>query len=168
MKKYKTMKLYKSHISLCWLGNNFTMGITPWGQAAPDRYNKKTTRVDDPSDLIIRVDCLRPGDNLGCIAGARLKSRVGRKGLRMEVYFCHENQNAKNIGNFTTLLKPHNIGTHWKGIETSFQAVLLFLIFFLFWVSYITFCNFLKMPSVFNGINYDFSQQCCDMQHTKS
>jgi hypothetical protein len=26
--------------------------------------------------------------------------------LRMEVYFCHQNQNAKNIGNFTTLLKP--------------------------------------------------------------
>jgi hypothetical protein len=29
--------------------------------------------------------------------------------LRMEVYFCHQNQNAKNIGNFTPLLKPHNI-----------------------------------------------------------
>jgi hypothetical protein len=23
--------------------------------------------------------------------------------LRMEVYFCHQNKNAKNIGNFTTL-----------------------------------------------------------------
>jgi hypothetical protein len=29
--------------------------------------------------------------------------------LRTEVYFCHQNQNAKNIGNLTTLLKPHNI-----------------------------------------------------------
>jgi hypothetical protein len=28
--------------------------------------------------------------------------------------------NAKNIGNFMTLLKPRNIGTHLKGIETSF------------------------------------------------
>jgi hypothetical protein len=36
----------------------------------------------------------------------------------MEVYFCHQYQNAKNIGNFTTWLKPHNIGTHLKGIET--------------------------------------------------
>jgi hypothetical protein len=34
---------------------------------------------------------------------------------RTEVYFCHQNQNAKNISNFTTLLKPHNIGTHLKG-----------------------------------------------------
>jgi hypothetical protein len=25
--------------------------------------------------------------------------------LRTEVYFCHQNQNAKNIGNFATLLK---------------------------------------------------------------
>jgi hypothetical protein len=32
----------------------------------------------------------------------------------------------KNIGNFTTLLKSHNIGTHLKGIETSFQVVPLF------------------------------------------
>jgi hypothetical protein len=29
----------------------------------------------------------------------------------------------ENIGNFTTLLKPHNIGTHMEGIETSFQVV---------------------------------------------
>jgi hypothetical protein len=41
--------------------------------------------------------------------------------------FCHQNRNAKNIGNFTTLLKPHNIGIHLKGIETSFQVVPLFL-----------------------------------------
>jgi hypothetical protein len=39
------------------------------------------------------------------------------RALRTEVYFCHQNQNAKNIGNFTTLLKPHNIGTHLKGID---------------------------------------------------
>jgi hypothetical protein len=44
--------------------------------------------------------------------------------LRTEVYFCHQNQNAKNIGNFTTLLKPHNIGTQ---IETNFQVVPLIL-----------------------------------------
>jgi hypothetical protein len=71
--------------------------------------------------------------------------------LRTEVYFCHQNQNTKNIGNFTTLLKPHNIGTHLKGIETSFHVVPLFLKSFHFWVSYITFWNFLKIPSVFKG-----------------
>jgi hypothetical protein len=59
--------------------------------------------------------------------------------LRTEVYFCHQNQNAKNIGNFTTLLKPHNIGTHLKDTETSFQVVPLFFKFFHFWVSNITF-----------------------------
>jgi hypothetical protein len=32
-------------------------------------------------------------------------------------------QNCKNIGNFTTLSKPHNIGTHLKVIETSFQLI---------------------------------------------
>jgi hypothetical protein len=41
-----------------------------------------------------------------------------------------------------TLLKPHNIGTHLKGIETSFQVVALFLKSFLFWMSYIIFWNF--------------------------
>jgi hypothetical protein len=55
----------------------------------------------------------------------------------------------KNIGNFTTLLKPRNIGTHLKGIETSFQVVPLLLKSFHFWVSYITFRNFLKIHSVF-------------------
>jgi hypothetical protein len=60
------------------------------------------------------------------------------KPLRTEVYFCHQNQNAKNIGNFTALLKPHNIGTHLKGTETSFQVVPLFCKYFHFWVSYIT------------------------------
>jgi hypothetical protein len=38
----------------------------------------------------------------------------------MEVYFCHQNQNANNIGDLMTLLKPHSIGTHLKGLETSF------------------------------------------------
>jgi hypothetical protein len=50
-----------------------------------------------------------------------------------------QNQNAKNIDNFTTVLKPHNIGTHLKGIETSFQVVPLFFESFHFWASYITF-----------------------------
>jgi hypothetical protein len=66
--------------------------------------------------------------------------------LWMEVYFCHQNQTAKNIGNFTILLKPHNIGTHLKGIETSFQVVgplPLFLKSFHFWVS---------LPSVSKGL----------------
>jgi hypothetical protein len=49
----------------------------------------------------------------------------------------HQNQKAKNIVNFTTLLKPHNIGTHLKGIDTSFQVVPLFLKSFHFWASYI-------------------------------
>jgi hypothetical protein len=62
--------------------------------------------------------------------------------------------NAKNIGNFTTLLEPHNIGTHLKGIATSFQVVPLFLISFHVWVSYVTFFNFLKIhvPSVLKGL----------------
>jgi hypothetical protein len=42
----------------------------------------------------------------------------------------------QKIGNFTTLLKPHNIGTHLKGIETSFQVVSLFLKSLHFWASY--------------------------------
>jgi hypothetical protein len=69
-----------------------------------------------------------------------------------EVYFCHQNQNAKHIGNFMTLLKPHNIGMLLKGIETSFQVVPLFLKSFHFWGSFINFCNFLKIPSVFKGL----------------
>jgi hypothetical protein len=39
-------------------------------------------------------------------------------------------------------LKPHNIGTHLKGMEIIFQVVPLFLKSFHFWVSYITFCKF--------------------------
>jgi hypothetical protein len=70
---------------------------------------------------------------------------------RTEVYLSHQNQNAKNIGNFTTLLKPYNIGTHLKGIETSFQVVPLFLKSIHFWVSCITLCNFFKIPSVCKG-----------------
>jgi hypothetical protein len=83
--------------------------------------------------------------------------------LRTAVYFCHQNQNAKNIGNFTTLLKPHNIGTHLKGIEISFQMVILFLKSFHFWVSYITFCNFLKIPPVLIYIGLmEFLMEFCD------
>jgi hypothetical protein len=37
--------------------------------------------------------------------------------------FVTKLSNAKNIGNFTTLLKPDNIGTHSKGIETSFWVL---------------------------------------------
>jgi hypothetical protein len=48
-----------------------------------------------------------------------------------------------------TLLKPHNIGTHLKGIERSFQVVPLFLKSFKLWASYITFLYFLNIPSVF-------------------
>jgi hypothetical protein len=78
--------------------------------------------------------------------------------LRMEVYFCHQNQNEKDVGNMTTLLKPHNIGTHLKGIETSFQVVPLFFKSFHFWVSYITFGNILKIPLslLFTVILQDF------------
>jgi hypothetical protein len=51
-----------------------------------------------------------------------------------------------------TPLKPHNIGTHLKGIETSFQVVPLFLKSFHFWVSYITFCEiFLKYLQSLKG-----------------
>jgi hypothetical protein len=57
----------------------------------------------------------------------------------MAAYFCHQNQNEKNIGNFMAQLKPHNIGIHLKGIETSVQVVPLFLKSFHFWASYITF-----------------------------
>jgi hypothetical protein len=49
-----------------------------------------------------------------------------------------------NIGNFMILLKPHNIGTHLKGIETSFQVVPLFLKSFHFRVSYITFWKYIQ------------------------
>jgi hypothetical protein len=54
----------------------------------------------------------------------------------------------KNIGNFTALLKLHNIGTHLKGIETSFQVVTLFSKSFNIWVSYITFWHVLKIPAL--------------------
>jgi hypothetical protein len=80
---------------------------------------------------------------------------IGFIPLRTEIYFCHQNQNAKNIGNFTTLLKPHNIGTDLKGIETSFQIIPLFSKSFHFWVNYITFWNFVKIPSVLEEL-------CCD------
>jgi hypothetical protein len=59
---------------------------------------------------------------------------------------------SKNFGNFTTLLKAHNIDTHLKGIETSFQVIPLFLKSCYVWASYIGFWNFLKIPSVFKGL----------------
>jgi hypothetical protein len=51
-----------------------------------------------------------------------------------------------------TLLKPDNIGSHLKSIETSFQVVPLFFKSFHFWMSYLTFLNFLKILSVFKGL----------------
>jgi hypothetical protein len=45
-------------------------------------------------------------------------------------------------------LKPHNIGTHLKGIETKFQVVPFFLKSVHFWVNSIPFWNFLKIRSV--------------------
>jgi hypothetical protein len=48
---------------------------------------------------------------------------------RAEVYFCHQDLDANNIGNFTTgtySIGTHNIGTHLKSIETSFQVGPLF------------------------------------------
>jgi hypothetical protein len=52
----------------------------------------------------------------------------------MEVYFCHQNQNAKNIGNFTICWNPIILVLIWKVFLNSFH----------FWVSYITFGDFLK------------------------
>jgi hypothetical protein len=46
-------------------------------------------------------------------------------------------------------IETHNIGTHLKGIETSFHVEPLFLKSFHFCVNYITFCNFLEIPSIF-------------------
>jgi hypothetical protein len=65
--------------------------------------------------------------------------------LRTDVYFCHQNQNAKNIGNFTTLLKPH-----WYSFERYWDKISGGTIIseIHFWVSYITFWNFLKIASV--------------------
>jgi hypothetical protein len=81
------------------------------------------------------------------------KLKVAFSPLRMAVYFCHQNQNAKYIGNFTTLLKPHNNGTHLKGIKTSFQVVPLLFISFHFWASYITFSKYLQSLNLIFGIS---------------
>jgi hypothetical protein len=55
-----------------------------------------------------------------------------------------------------TELKPaHNIGTHLKGIETSFQVIPLLLKSFHFWVSYI-FEIFSRLPSVFKWLRINF------------
>jgi hypothetical protein len=51
-------------------------------------------------------------------------------------------------------LKPYNIGTCWKGLWISFHVIPLFSKSFHFWVSFITFCNFLKIPSILKGLNY--------------
>jgi hypothetical protein len=61
-------------------------------------------------------------------------------------------QNAKTFCNFVALLKPYDIGARLNGVETGFQVVPLFLKLFHFWVSFITFCNILKIPSVFNRL----------------
>jgi hypothetical protein len=47
----------------------------------------------------------------------------------------------------------NNIGTHLKGIETSFQVIPLFLKSFHFWASYITFRNFLQMTTDYSKNN---------------
>jgi hypothetical protein len=49
-------------------------------------------------------------------------------------------------------LKPYNIGTCWKGLQISFHVVPFFSKSFHFWVSFITFCNFLKTPSVLKSL----------------
>jgi hypothetical protein len=67
----------------------------------------------------------------------------------MEVYFCHQNQNAKNIGNFTTLLKPHNIGTHMKGEDKLTDGTIISEILPLWGELHVYhFLYFLKIPSV--------------------
>jgi hypothetical protein len=58
----------------------------------------------------------------------------------------------KNIGNFTNLLKPCNIGNHLKGIETSFQVVPLVLKLVHFWVSLYHFLKFSQNTMVFEGL----------------
>jgi hypothetical protein len=45
-------------------------------------------------------------------------------------------------------LKPYKIGTCWKGFQINFHVVPFFSTYFHFWVSFITFCNFLTIPSV--------------------
>jgi hypothetical protein len=79
----------------------------------------------------------------------------------------YQNPNAKNIGNFTTLLKPHSIGTHLKGIETSFHVVPLFFKSFHFWVSYITFWNVLKILSYFSCLSLQVKQRGEGIVHVR-
>jgi hypothetical protein len=51
-------------------------------------------------------------------------------------------------------LKPYNIGSCWKCLRIlSFHVVLLFSKSGHIWVSFIAFCNFLKIPSVFKELN---------------
>jgi hypothetical protein len=64
----------------------------------------------------------------------------------------------KNIGNLMITLKPHNIGTHLKGIETSFQVVtIIFEILPLLGELY----HFLKITSVLRAKSGD---TCNDQQ----
>jgi hypothetical protein len=58
---------------------------------------------------------------------------------------------------FVTRMQKH-ITALLKGIDTSFQVVPLLFKSFHFWVSYITFWNFLKIPSVFKGTMKDDGQ----------
>jgi hypothetical protein len=51
-------------------------------------------------------------------------------------------------------LKPYNIGICWKGLWISFHVILLFSKSFHFWASFITLCNFLKIPSVLKELRY--------------
>jgi hypothetical protein len=41
--------------------------------------------------------------------------------IEMFTTFVTKNQNAKNFGNFTTLLKPHNIGIHLNVMGRAFR-----------------------------------------------
>jgi hypothetical protein len=99
------------------------------------------------------VDALTESDDAADI----LIDALVRSSLGLRYTFVTKIRMQKYIGNFTTLLKPHNIDTHLKGIETSFQVVPLFLKSFHFGMSYITFLNFLKIPSVFKGLKFSNS-----------
>jgi hypothetical protein len=56
------------------------------------------------------------------------------------------------------------LGSCWKGLQISFHVVPLFSKSFHFWVSFITFCNFLKIPkyqnteSMLDGLKFHLNQ----------
>jgi hypothetical protein len=66
-------------------------------------------------------------------------------------------------------LKPYkynnNIGTCWKGLRISFHVVPYFSESFHFWASFITFCNFLKIPSVHTELNQMFVGTCLVLEN---